>query len=251
MGLDSDLNRLPPDLSRDAEGMLEFNKKIIDATKAYTVSYKINTAFYEVLGAKGWQVMADTLDYIPEHIFTIADAKRGDIGNTAAQYSIALLQNLDFDAITLSPYMGMETLSPYMDIDDKWGIVLGLTSNPGSADIEQQMLSNGKKVYEHTLDLCTQNYHASQLMMVIGATHPEVFEQLRAKYPEYFFLVPGIGAQGGDLEAILSSGLNDRDYALLLSVSRDIIFAGEHEAKWESAVAKSAADYQLRMSPFI
>lgn len=251
VGLDSDVSKLPPGLSRDAEGVLDFNKRVIEATKAYTISYKINTAFYEALGADGWKVMEETLALIPEEIFTIADAKRGDIGNTANQYAIALLEKMNFDAITLNPYMGMETLDPYMEMPSKWGIVLGLTSNPGSADIEKQKLQNGKTVYEHTLDSCVERFDSSQMMMVMGATHPEEFKPLRERYGDYFFLVPGVGAQGGDLEAILNYGLHPEEYALLISVSRAVIFAGGDEETWESNVASAAEGYQQAISDII
>ncbi len=252
VGLDSDIHKLPAEIEHSPEGVLEFNKKIIDVTKKYAVSYKINTAFYESLGYQGWKVLEQTLEYIPDDIFTIADAKRGDIGNTADQYALAFLETMDFDSITVNPYMGIETISPYTTRVGKWAIVLGLTSNPGSQDIERMTLSSGKTVYEHTLDLCVESYTSSQLMMVVGATQGESIRLLRQRYPDYFFLVPGIGAQGGDLHTVLEMALHPEDAALLVNVSRAIIFAPKKENQnWLEAVEKSAASYQESMSSYL
>ncbi len=251
VGLDSDPDKLPAELSKSAEGVLDFNKKVIDATQDVAVSYKINTAFYERLGSKGWDVMRETLDYIPDSIFTIADAKRGDIGNTAEQYAKAFLQEMSFDSITLNPYMGMETLTPYTTQPGKWAIVLGLTSNPGSADIELQELASGKRVYEHTLDSCVAEYSAEQLMMVVGATQGAELVALRQRYSDYFFLIPGVGAQGGDMQLIMEQVLHPTDAAVLINISRGIIYCpSEGDETWLAAIRRAAISYQSQMSEY-
>ncbi len=252
VGLDTDIDKLPTDIARTAQGVLDFNEQVIEATQDVAVSYKINTAFYERLGSEGWAVMEKTLELIPDNVFTIADAKRGDIGNTAAQYAKAFLQEMSFDAVTLNPYMGIETLKPYTTIQEKWAIVLGLTSNPGSADIEMQRLQNGKRVYEHTLDSCVSNYSPEQLMMVVGATQSHELRSLRQRYSDYFFLIPGVGAQGGDLQQIMEQVLHPTDAAILINVSRGIIFsAAQSEETWLQAVRRAAISYQKQMAAYL
>ncbi len=252
VGLDTDPDRLPEEYGRDAEGVLAFNQKIIELTQDLAISYKINTAFYESLGWQGWQALEQTLDSLPEHVFSIADAKRGDIGNTAEKYATAFFDRLDFDAVTVNPYMGVETLAPYTTREQKWAIVLGLTSNPGSADIELQVLETGNKVYEHALDLCTQRYKADRLMMVVGATQSASLADLRARYPDYFFLMPGIGAQGGDLDAVLQQTLHPTDAAVLINVSRGILYPStEEHSHWQDAVRSSAEQYQRTMQSYL
>lgn len=224
VGLDTDINKIPQHLQGEANPVLAFNKAIIDATKSHCVSYKINTAFYEADGVKGWETMQQTLDYIPSGIFTIADAKRGDIGNTSDMYARAFFSNMNFDSVTLAPYMGKDSLQPFFSYKDKWGIVLALTSNPGSADFEQQEL-NGKKLYQRVISTFSDMAGDEQLMFVVGATKPQELGEIRKQVPGYFFLVPGVGAQGGSLEEVAQHGMNS-DCGLLINASRSIIYAG-------------------------
>ncbi len=251
VGLDTDLQKIPYHFAKNTQSILDFNKKVIDATKDLAVSYKLNTAFYESHGSEGWKVMQETLDYIPEDIFTIADAKRGDIGNTAEKYAQAFLGNMNFHSVTVNPYMGMETIEPYTSYSGKWAIVLGLTSNKGSEDIELQTLTSEKRVYEHCLDLCTEKFSDDKLMIVVGATQSEELLNLRKKYPSYFFLIPGVGTQGGNLEEILSKTLHPEDGAILINVSRGILYSTpSSEEDWLSAIRRSAQEYQLIMNRY-
>ncbi len=250
VGLDSDVSRMPEGIAKMPEGVLEFNKRIIDSTQDLCVSYKLNTAFYEAMGSAGWECMARTLEYIPSEILTIADAKRGDIGNTATQYRRALLEELDFDAITLNPYMGLDSMQNFLEIPGKWGIALGLTSNAGSADIQQQKLESGKKVYEHTMDLLSDQYSDEQLMYVVGATKLSELAGLRQKHPQYFFLIPGVGAQGASLSMVMNAGYVAGSAGMLINSSRSIIFASSMP-DFEQASRAVALDYQKEMEAFI
>lgn len=227
MGLDTDIKKIPAHLLQESNPVLAFNKAIIDATKDYCVSYKINTAFYEAQGVSGWQTMEETLRYIPDNIFTIADAKRGDIGNTSDMYARAFFETLSFDSITLAPYMGKDSLEPFFKYENKWGIVLALTSNPGSADFEQQQLAS-QRLYERVISTFSDMANDGQLMFVVGATKPEELGQIRKQIPGYFFLVPGVGAQGGSLTEVAKHGLN-ADCGLLINASRSIIYADNSE----------------------
>lgn len=224
VGLDTDIKKIPQHLLGEKDPVLAFNKAIIGATKDHCVSYKINTAFYEADGVKGWETMQKTLEYIPSDIFTIADAKRGDIGNTSDMYARAFFSNMNFDSVTLAPYMGKDSLQPFFSYKDKWGIVLALTSNPGSADFEQQEV-NGKKLYERVISTFSGMAGDEQLMFVVGATKPQELGEIRKQVPAYFFLVPGVGAQGGSLEDVAQHGMNN-DCGLLINASRSIIYAG-------------------------
>lgn len=241
VGLDTDIKKIPAHLLSEPNPVLAFNKAIIDATKDFCVSYKINTAFYEAEGVKGWETMQQTLDYIPSDIFTIADAKRGDIGNTSDMYARAFFKQMNFDSVTLAPYMGKDSLQPFFAYQDKWGIVLALTSNPGSADFEQQEIS-GSKLYERVINTFSGMASDEQLMFVVGATKPQELGQIRKQVPGYFFLVPGVGAQGGSLEEVAEHGLN-KDCGLLINASRSIIYAGNGPdfATHAQAEAKSMA----------
>lgn len=248
VGLDSDVTQLPAPLSQDAQGMLEFNKRIIDATAPYCVAYKPNTAFYEVLGTEGWQVLAETIDYIPRDKFIIADAKRGDIGNTSAQYAHAFFQTLHCDAITVAPYMGRDSVEPFLRFKDKWAIVLGLTSNAGSADF--QLLESGTGyVYEEVLRKAATWGNTDNLMFVTGATQPEHFRKIRKIVPDHFLLVPGVGKQGGNLEEVVKDGLNG-DVGLLVNSSRSIIFASQG-ADFAEAAGEAARKLQLQMKEIL
>jgi orotidine-5'-phosphate decarboxylase len=237
VGLDTDIKKVPAHLLQENNPVLAFNKAIIDATKDYCVSYKINTAFYEAEGVSGWQTMFDTLNYIPKNIFTIADAKRGDIGNTSDMYARAFFEQMSFDSITLAPYMGQDSLSPFFKYQGKWGIVLALTSNPGSADFEQQQIGENK-LYEHVIKTFSSIATDEQLMFVVGATKPQALGEIRKQVPGYFFLVPGVGAQGGSLVDVAKYGLN-KDCGLLINASRSIIYASNGPDFAEKAAAEA------------
>lgn len=248
VGLDTDITRIPKHLLSHADPVFEFNRQIIDATKDYCVSYKINTAFYESLGIKGWEAMEKTVHYIPPSHFTIADAKRGDIGNTSRQYAKAFFEVLNFDAITVAPYMGQDSVKPFLEYKNKWTIVLGLTSNPGSQDFELQQ--TGKEMlYEKVLKTVSGWGSTENLMFVIGATQADEFTNIRNILPDHFFLVPGVGFQGGSLKEISEKAMNN-DYGILINVSRSIIFVGEKEDFAAEAKAM-AAQYQNEMSRYI
>jgi orotidine-5'-phosphate decarboxylase len=225
VGLDTDLEKIPKHLLSSSDPVFEFNKQIIDATHQYCVAYKPNIAFYEALGPKGWESLKKTLDYIPEEIFTIADAKRGDIGNTSSLYAKAFFETMDFDSITVAPYMGEDSVKPFLQFKDKWVILLAHTSNPGSSDFQLiESKVTGRKLYEEVLLKSQQWGTPDQLMYVVGATQTEKLESIRALAPEHFFLVPGVGAQGGDLEMVSKYGMN-RNCGLLVNSSRAIIYA--------------------------
>lgn len=227
VGLDTDISLIPKHLFDFEDPVFEFNRQIIDATQANCIAYKPNLAFYEAMGPKGWVSLQKTLEYIPKTHFTIADAKRGDIGNTSRLYAKAFFETLSFDAITVAPYMGEDSVKPFLGFKDKWVILLGLTSNPGSNDF-QKLSFNYRHLYEEVILKAQQWATPEQLMFVIGATHPDMFEHIRSIAPEHFFLVPGIGAQGGDLEKLSRQGMN-RFGGLLVNSSREIIYAGKGE----------------------
>jgi orotidine-5'-phosphate decarboxylase len=225
VGLDTDPEKIPAHLHSFPDPVFEFNKQIIDATHEYCVAYKPNIAFYEALGAKGWESLEKTLKYIPENIFTIADAKRGDIGNTSTLYAKAFFQQMNFNAITVAPYMGEDSVKPFLQFKDKWVILLAHTSNAGSADFQLiESKVTGRKLYEEVLVRSQQWGSADQLMYVVGATQTEKIASIRALVPEHFFLVPGIGAQGGDLELVSRFGMN-KQCGLLVNSARSIIYA--------------------------
>ncbi len=226
IGLDTDLSRIPKYLLEEDDPIFEFNKQIIDATHDLCVAYKPNLAFYEALGAKGWQSLEKTIHYIPDTHFVIADAKRGDIGNTSQLYAQAFFETLHADAVTVAPYMGEDSVRPFLGSPGKWAVLLALTSNAGSTNFQLTPQEAGQPLYEKVMRLAMQWATPDELMFVVGATHPEKFKTLRAIAPEYFFLVPGVGAQGGELEAVSRSGMNAQ-CGLLVNVSRNIIFAAD------------------------
>jgi len=231
VGLDSDRSLLPAHLRHHSDALFLFNKEIIDATASYAVAYKPNTAFYEAEGANGWKQLEDTVLYIRKHhpdIFIIADAKRGDIGNTAQRYAKAFFEEMDVDAITLSPYMGMDAIEPFLHYKNKWAIILALTSNDTASDFELQPLANGQLLYEAIIEKCRQRGTKEQLMFVVGATRPEKLAEIRKLVPDHFLLVPGVGAQGGSVAEVAKYGMNT-SCGLLVNVSRDVIYAGEGE----------------------
>ena len=225
VGLDTDPEKIPQHLLSSDDPVFEFNKQIIDATHEYCVAYKPNIAFYEALGPKGWVSLQKTLDYIPDNIFTIADAKRGDIGNTSSLYAKAFFQQMDFDSITVAPYMGEDSVKPFLQFKGKWVILLAHTSNPGSSDFQlMESTVTGMKLYEEVLVKAQQWGSPEQLMFVVGATHPEKIQGIRALAPENFFLVPGVGVQGGDLQMTSQFGMN-KQCGLLVNSARAIIYA--------------------------
>jgi orotidine-5'-phosphate decarboxylase len=248
VGLDADPGKVPIFLKGFPDPVFEFNKRIIDATLDHCVAYKINTAFYEVSGAAGWETMQKTADYIPSTHFKIADAKRGDIGNTSALYARAFFETLAFDAVTVAPYMGEDSIRPFLEYRNKWTIILGLTSNAGASDFELQP-ENGVPLYESVLRKCSQWGTTENLMFVVGATQADWFTKIRAIIPDHFYLVPGVGTQGGSLKAISEKALN-KDVGLLINVSRNIIFAGKGEDFAERA-GNVAAGYSSEMAEYL
>ena len=228
VGLDTDPDKIPVHLNDYDNPVLAFNKAIIDATKPYCVAYKPNFAFYEAMGSKGWDVLKETVSYIGSDHLTIADAKRGDIGNTASKYAKAIFEELNFDAITVAPYMGRDSIDPFLEYEDKWTIVLGLTSNLGHSDFQLQSLASGACLYEEVIRQISGYGSPDQLMFVVGATRKEYLNHIRSLAPDHFWLVPGIGAQGGSLEDVCEAGIN-QSIGLLINASRSILYAGKGE----------------------
>jgi orotidine-5'-phosphate decarboxylase len=249
VGLDTDPSKIPVHLQQLPDAVFQFNKAIIDATRDYCVAYKINTAFYEAMGLKGWEAMEQTVSYIPSTHFTIADAKRGDIGNTSAQYARAFFEAMNFDAITVAPYMGEDSIRPFLEYKGKWTIVLGLTSNKGAADFEMQPMASGMHLYEQVISTVSKWGSTGNLMFVTGATQASELASVRAIIPDHFLLVPGVGFQGGSLQEVCRYGLN-KDTGLLVNASRAIIYAGEKENFAEEARI-IAQQYQYEMATYI
>ncbi len=251
VGLDTDPTKLPASVLGDEDPVFSFNKAIIDATLPYCVAYKINTAFYEAQGAKGWLSMEKTVNYIPSTHFTIADAKRGDIGNTSSQYANAFLKNLPFDSITIAPYMGEDSVKPFLQFEDKWAIVLGLTSNPGAMDFEMKKLEgeDGKRLYEEVITSVSKWGNINNIMFVVGATRADEFLNLRKIAPDHFFLVPGVGAQGGSLSAISEKAMN-KDVGILVNVSRDIIYAS-NGLDFAEVAGEKAKGFSMEMAQYL
>jgi orotidine-5'-phosphate decarboxylase len=245
VGLDTDMEKIPAHLKERPNGVVEFNKQIIDATKDFCVSYKVNTAFYEAMGARGWDAMEETCDYIPSTHLKIADAKRADIGNTSNYYAKAFFERLQFDAVTVAPYMGEDSIRPFLDYQNKWTIVLGLTSNKGAFDFETQTLNNGDKLYERVLKTVSNWGTPDNLMFVVGATQAQELENIRKIIPDNFLLVPGVGAQGGSLADVAKYGMN-ADCGLLVNASRAILYAST-DANFSEEAKKVAMGYQEEM----
>ena len=253
VGLDTDITKIPKHLLFEADPVFTFNKAIIDATKELCVAYKINTAFYEALGVKGWEAMEKTVKYIGNEHFKIADAKRGDIGNTSDQYAKAFFETLPFDSITVAPYMGRDSVEPFLKVDGKWAIVLGLTSNKGAEDFEFKKMARedtrhgvDELLYEKVLKTVSNWGTLDNLMFVVGATHADEFNHIRKLTPHHFYLVPGLGAQGGSLKEISEKAMI-RDCGLLVNASRAIIYSSEKEDFAEEARA-IAEQYQQEMN---
>ncbi len=249
VGLDTDIQKIPPFLLEESENpILEFNKRIIDATKDFCVSYKFNIAFYECLGPKGWEILEASLDHVPDNIFTIADAKRGDIGNTSRMYAQTFFERYNFDSVTVAPYMGIDSVSPFLEYDDKWVILLALTSNKGSADF-QFLESKEGKLYESVLKTAQNWASEEELMFVTGATHPEELANIREIAPKSFFLIPGVGAQGGNVQDVSHAAVNDK-VGMLVNSSRGVIYAS-NDRDFELAAQESAKDLQQQMASFL
>ena len=226
VGLDPDVQRIPTHFSRDAKGIVEFNRHIIEATAPFCVSYKLNFAFYEALGKAGWRALEQTRKLLPATHFLIADAKRGDIGNTARKYAESIFQELQFDAVTLNAYMGRDVVDPFLEFSDKTVILLALTSNPGSSDFQLTKNENDRYLFEEVIEKSSSWANSSRMMYVVGATKPEYFEHVRALVPEHFLLVPGVGAQGGSLDAVYQNGAC-KNTGLLINSSRGILYADD------------------------
>jgi len=249
VGLDTDLEKIPPHLLETEDPIFEFNKAIIDATRDLCVAYKPNTAFYECYGAKGWESLQKTVDYIGKDHFIIADAKRGDIGNTSARYAKAFFEDMGADGVTVAPYMGEDSVSPFMGFDGKWVILLALTSNKGSKDFQNDIISSGEKVYEKVINTSMKWGSIESLMYVVGATHPEQLGEIRKMIPNHFLLIPGVGAQGGDLTAVSNQSLN-HECGILVNSSRGIIYASDgHD--FAQAAATKAKEMQSSMSAIL
>lgn len=238
VGLDTDPDRIPDFLS-GPDGILEFNREIIQATQEHCVAYKVNTAFYESMGVRGWEVMVKTFELIPRTHFIIADAKRGDIGNTSRQYAKAFFEALDCDAVTVAPYMGSDSVKPFLDFAGKWVIILALTSNQGARDFQLTKDESGQYFYEKVMSTAVTWGDPHNTMFVVGATKAEYLEAIRKSYPDHFFLVPGVGAQGGDLRSVCDAALNE-DVGLLVNSSRGIIYASSGKDYAEAAREQAA-----------
>lgn len=240
VGLDTDPAKIPAGIS-----MLDFNKAIIDATRPYCVAYKPNIAFYECLGAEGWEILEETVKYIGNDHFTIADAKRGDIGNTSTYYAKTFFETYGFDSVTVAPYMGKDSVQPFLAFENKWAIVLALTSNPGAMDF--QLFQQGdKKLFEEVLEKVSTWGTHENTMYVVGATRADMLADIRKIVPHHFLLVPGVGAQGGSLEEVAKYGMNE-NVGLLVNASRSILYAS-NGSDFASAAEKEAKSIQLAMA---
>ncbi|MEO1031725.1 MAG: orotidine-5'-phosphate decarboxylase [Bacteroidota bacterium] len=247
IGLDVDLHKIPRHLLEEEDPIFAFNKAIIDATHHLCVAYKPNTAFYEAYGIKGWQALAKTIDYLNSNhpdIFTVADAKRGDIGNTSTMYAKAFFEDLGFDSVTVAPYMGKDSVEPFLAFKDKHTILLALTSNQGAFDFQTKSI-DGLELYKHVLETSKTWNNSENLMYVVGATKAEYLAEIRQIIPNSFLLVPGVGAQGGNLQEVCKYGMNDA-VGLLINSSRGIIYASQ-EADFAKAAAKKAEALQIQM----
>lgn len=240
VGLDPDVDKMPKQFLDEEDPIFEFNMAIIDATADYCVAFKPNAAFYEAYGLTGMESMEKTIRYIkasyPDH-FVIADAKRGDIGNTSVMYAKAFFKRLNADAITVAPYMGSDSVKPFLGFENKWAIVLGLTSNEGSVDF-QQLTVNGEPLFLNVIRKCASWGNIENMMFVVGATKSEMIDQIRKVVPDHFLLVPGVGTQGGSLEEVCKHGIN-KDIGLLVNVSRNIIYAGNGDDFADKAAAEA------------
>jgi len=251
VGLDSEIDKIPTFLLKTKDPVFEFNKCIIDTTNKYAVAYKPNVAFYESNGAKGWNSLEATVRYIKENypdIFVIADAKRGDIGNTSKMYARAFLENLPFDAITVAPYMGEDSVTPFLSVGGKWVLLLALTSNKGADDFQYHN-EDGIKLFERVLSVSQKWGNINNMMYVVGATRAEMLKDIRQIVPEHFLLVPGVGAQGGTLETVAKYGMTNK-CGLLVNSSRGIIFADNSE-NFAKTAGEKAREMQQEMAQYL
>ena len=251
IGLDVDLDKVPSHLLKDEDPIFAFNKAIIDATHHFCVAYKPNTAFYEAYGLKGWKSLEKTINYLNQtypEIFTIADAKRGDIGNTSAMYAKAFFEDLAFDSVTVAPYMGKDSIEPFLAFKDKHTIMLALTSNEGAFDFQTKKIDE-KEVYKHVLEISKDWKNSENLMYVVGATKAEYFKEIRKIVPNSFLLVPGVGAQGGSLQDVCKYGLT-KNIGLLINSSRGIIYASK-DLNFAKNAALKAEELQIQMQLFL
>jgi orotidine-5'-phosphate decarboxylase len=251
VGLDSEVEKIPSFLLREKDPLFEFNKRIVDATHEYAVAYKPNVAFYECYGSKGWSSLDATVRYIKDNypeVFVIADAKRGDIGNTSKMYARAFLENMPFDAITVAPYMGEDSVSPFLSYDDKWVVILALTSNKGADDFQYHD-EDGIRLFERVLTVSQKWGTQNNTMYVVGATRAEMLKDIRQIVPDHFLLVPGVGAQGGSLEDVARYGMNSK-CGLLVNSSRGIIFA-DNTVDFDKVAGQKAKEIQLEMEKFL
>ena len=252
VGLDSDIAKIPEHLFENEDALFEFNKAIIDATAPYCVAYKPNLAFYESLGLEGWDVLDRTVEYIKSNYpdqFIIADAKRGDIGNTSTMYAKTFLGNMDFDSVTVAPYMGEDSVKPFLEYEGKWVTVLALTSNKGAFDFQFSEDAEGVKLLEKVLKVSSKWGSADNMMYVVGATKTEMLSDIRKIIPEHFLLVPGVGAQGGSLQEVAKNGLNNQ-CGLLVNSSRAIIYA-DNTDNFATSAAKAAQTVQAEMESIL
>jgi orotidine-5'-phosphate decarboxylase len=249
VGLDTDIQKIPSHLLTDDDPIFAFNKQIIDATAPYCVAYKPNLAFYESLGVKGMIAFERTINYLkrnfPQH-FIIADAKRGDIGNTSAMYARTFFKEYDVDALTIAPYMGEDSVSPFLEYEGKWVVLLALTSNKGSQDFQLTQDSHGERLFEKVLRKSQEWANSENMMYVVGATQGKMFEDIRKVVPNHFLLVPGVGAQGGSLQEVCKYGMT-KDCGLLVNSSRGIIYAG-HDKDFAQIAAQKAKELQEEMA---
>lgn len=252
VGLDTDLAKIPAHLHKEKDPIFEFNRQIIEATEQYSVAFKPNIAFYEALGPKGWESLQKTLEYIPKNCFTIADAKRGDIGNTSDLYAKtffdATSSGFNFDSVTVAPYMGSDSVLPFLKYEGKWVILLALTSNVGSTDFQNQLIGDSQ-LFEKVLETSKTWGSTENLMYVIGATRADMLLKVRAIVPNNFLLVPGLGAQGGSLEEVSKYGMNSK-CGLLVNSSRAIIYAS-NDTDFAKSAAKEAQKVQLEMEKYL
>jgi len=249
VGIDPDLDKIPAIFKNDKKPLVSFSRSIVENTINQAIAYKLNIAFFEALGPEGWEQLEEIAAFIPKECLFIADAKRADIGNTSAMYAKYFFERLGADAITLHPYMGIDSLEPFMQYEEKWNIILGLTSNPGSEDIEMLQTSNGRYVYEEVLLKFGNAINADHAMFVVGATHPQKIQSIRNILPDHFLLVPGIGAQGGDLESTIQFGKN-KFGGILINVGRSIIYPKQIENSIEKNIQRETQYYQQIMENY-
>jgi len=247
VGLDTDIARLPDGFSRDYRGIINFNKEIVDATKDYAVAYKMNTAFYEQLGSNGWKALEKTRDLLPTNVLSIADAKRGDIGNTSRMYAKAFFETLSFDAVTVAPYMGIDSVEPFLEFSNKYTIVLGLTSNKGSQNFQTNPIYE-PHLYKTVLKTIKSWGSVDNLMFVVGATKADSLKEIRKIIPNHFLLIPGVGAQGGNATEVCVNGKNSNG-GLLINSSRGIIYASS-DKNFAKDARQKAKEMALETKPY-